>query len=446
MMKEKVLVVGGGGREHAIAAALSRSGATVHAAMRNRNPGMVRICQDHYLTEETDVEKVVAYAKRTKVGLAFVGPEAPLEVGLADALEKEGIGCVGPSRAAARVETSKSFARDVMQRHGVPGNIRFQSFDDVAEAKGYLESIDFEVAVKPVGLTGGKGVKIEGEHLQGKREVADYIDEIFERRIGGAGVVLEERLAGEEFTLQAFCDGKRVVAMPLVQDHKRAYEGDRGPNTGGMGSYSAGDHLLPFVTSDERERATHIVRRMVQALADEGCPYRGVIYGQFMLTREGPKVIEFNARFGDPEAMNVLTILRSDLVKICHAVCDGTLSEGLVDFQAKATVCKYVVPQGYGTGSLSGLPISVDDDAIARLGAACYYANVDEVDGRMLTGTSRAVGVVGVADSIEEAERTCEAALTHVEGDAVFVRHDIGKRELVQRRVDHMRQVREGAR
>ena len=444
-MNEKMLVVGGGGREHAIAATLSRSGATIVAAMRNRNPGIAQLCHDHYLTKETDVESVVRYALEQKVEMAFIGPEAPLEVGLADALEREGVGCVGPSQAAARVETSKSFARDVMERHGVPGNIRFRSFEDASEAKRYLKDIDFEVAVKPVGLTGGKGVKIQGEHLATKSEVAGYIDEIFAKRIGGAGVVLEERLEGEEFTLQAFCDGKSVVPMPLVQDHKRAYEGDRGPNTGGMGAYSAGDHLLPFVTADDKDRATHIVQRMVQALAEEGCPYKGVIYGQFMLTREGPKVIEFNARFGDPEAMNVLTVLRSDLVRICRAICDGKLSQGLVDFQAKATVCKYVVPQGYGTEPLSGLPIHVDDDAIARLGAACYYANVDEVGGRILTGTSRAVGVVGVADTIEDAERTCEAALTHVEGDAIFVRHDIGKRELVQRRVDHMRQVREGS-
>ncbi len=185
------------------------------------------------------------------------------------------------------------------------------------------------------------------------------------------------------------------------------------------------------------------MQRTVEAMGEEGCPYRGVLYGQFMLTREGPKVIEFNARFGDPEAMNVLSMLQLDLVHICRASATGSYPRAWSPSCPKATVCKYVVPEGYGTEPKAGLPVHVDEKAIARLGAACYYAMVDEEDGRILTTTSRAVGVVGVADTIEEAEATCEAALTHVKGDAIFVRHDIGKRELVQRRVEHMRQVRE---
>ncbi|OPY34833.1 MAG: phosphoribosylamine--glycine ligase [Methanomassiliicoccales archaeon PtaU1.Bin124] len=441
-MKEKVLVVGGGGREHAIVAALQRAEAKVYAAMKNRNPGIARAAVEFAQVSETDVDKVVAFAVKAGVELAVIGPESPLEVGLADALRGKGIGCVGPSKAAARLETSKSFARELMDRHRIAGNLRFASFNDAKEAKDHIDDIDYQVAVKPVGLTGGKGVKVEGEHLITKADVKAYIDEIFQHKIGGAGVVLEERAEGEEFTLQVFCDGKDIVTMPLVQDHKRAYEGDVGPNTGGMGSYTDANHLLPFVRSGDKEEATRILKGVVGGLRTDGHPYQGIIYGQFMLTKDGPKVIEFNARFGDPEAMNVLTLFDGNFTEAAWGVAIGNVSRSKVSFKRKATVCKYVVPEGYGTVSKAGLPITVDEKAIAEMGAACYYAAVNEEEGKIFTGTSRSVGVVGLGDSIDAAETMCEAALKHVKGEALFVRHDIGRKELVQRRVDHMKQVR----
>lgn len=435
-------MVGGGGREHAIVKALERGGSEIYSAMRNHNPGIARSSKEIVLVRETDTQKVTEFAVRSKVELAVIGPEAPLEVGLVDLLESEGIRCVGPTKAAARIETSKSFAREVMSRHRVPGNLDFHSFDDAKEAKAFVKDMDMEVAVKPVGLTGGKGVKVQGEHLRTKTEVCQYIDEIFEKHIGGAGVVLEEKAIGEEFTLQSFCDGRDIAPMPLVQDHKRAFEGDEGPNTGGMGSYSDADHLLPFVHRDEHEKAVEIVRKMIGAMRSEGCPYKGVLYSQFMLTRDGPKVIEYNARFGDPEAMNVLTILSSDFPSICQGIAEGHLNRVRVDFLKKATVCKYVVPQGYGMESKAGLPISVDEAAIEREGARLYYAMVDDVNGKVLTTSSRAVGVVGVDDSLEKAEQACERALRFVKGEAIYVRHDIGKSNIVQRRKDHMDSLR----
>lgn len=438
----RALVVGGGGREHAIVKALERGGSEIYSAMRNRNPGIARSSKDLLLVRETDVAKVADFAVRCRAELAVIGPEAPLEVGLVDLLESRGIPCVGPTQAAARIETSKTFAREVMRKHQVPGNLDFHSFDDAKAAKAFVKDMDMEVAVKPVGLTGGKGVKVQGEHLRTKGEICEYIDEIFEKRIGGAGVVLEEKAVGEEFTLQSFCDGRDIAPMPLVQDHKRAFEGDEGPNTGGMGSYSDADHLLPFVHRDEYEQAVHIVKKMISAMRDEGCPYRGVLYSQFMLTRNGPKVIEYNARFGDPEAMNVLTILSSDFTDVCQGIAGGHLNRVKVNFQHKATVCKYVVPQGYGIEPKAGLPITVDEAAIEREGARLYYAMVDEADGRISTSTSRAVGVVGVDDTLEKAEEACERALRHVRGEAVYVRHDIGKMDIVQRRKDHMEALR----
>jgi phosphoribosylamine---glycine ligase len=438
----RILVVGGGGREHAIVKALEKGDSEIYSAMRNRNPGIARSSKDILLVKETEKSKVADFALRCRVEMAVIGPEAPLEVGLVDLLESNGIACVGPTMAAARIETSKSFAREVMRKHHVPGNLDFHSFDDPRAAKAYLKDMDQEVAVKPIGLTGGKGVKVQGEHLKTKAEVCDYIDEIFEKHIGGAGVVLEEKATGEEFTLQSFCDGRDIAPMPLVQDHKRAFEGDEGPNTGGMGSYSDADHLLPFVHRDEYEKAVDIVKKMIAAMRAEGCPYKGILYSQFMLTRDGPRVIEYNARFGDPEAMNVLTVLSSDLTDVCRGVASGHLSNARVIFQKKATVCKYVVPQGYGNEPKAGLPLSVDEKAIEREGARLYYAMVDEVNGKVLTTSSRAVGVVGVDDTIEKAEEACERALRFVKGEAIYVRHDIGKKDIVQGRKDHMDALR----
>lgn len=437
----KVLAVGGGGREHAAVEALYRSGSEIYSVMKNANPGIIARSTKHLLCDEKDVDKVVSFAKENNIELAFIGPEAPLGVGIVDALEAAGIRCASPTKAAARIETSKSFMRELVEKHGIAGNLSFASFDNAEDAEAYLKTVDHEIVVKPVGLTGGKGVKVQGEHLHTFDETMDYIREIFDGNIGGAGVILEERAVGEEFTQMVFSDGKNIVPMPLVQDHKRAYEGDVGPNTGGMGSYTDADHLLPFVSEKDRQDALDIVQSIVNALAAEGCPYRGVMYGQFMLTANGPKIIEINARFGDPEAMNVLTALDSNFEDICNRMATGTLDCD-VRFKDEATVCKYIVPKGYGVKSEPGHEISVDEDAIRGCGAVAYYANVDMKDGKLVTGTSRSIGVVGIGRTIEDAEANCERALKHVKCDAVFVRHDIGTRELVQRRVDHMKALR----
>ena len=437
----KVLTVGGGGREHAAVEALYRSGAEIYAVMKNANPGIISKSKEHLLCDEKDVARVCEFAKEKGVELAYVGPEAPLEVGIVDALEAQGVKCAAPTKAAARIETSKTFMRELVDKYGIEGNLGFASFDNAKDAEEYLKGIDHEIVVKPVGLTGGKGVKVQGEHLNSFEETMEYINEIFDQNIGGAGVILEERAVGEEFTQMVFVDGRNIVPLPLVQDHKRAYEGDVGPNTGGMGSYTDGDHLLPFITQTEREEAITILQSIVDAMAEEGCPYHGTMYGQFMLTVNGPRIIEINARFGDPEAMNVLPILESGFTDICWKMATGTLGKD-AEFARKATVCKYVVPRGYGVKSESGHEISVDEKAIAECGATVYYANVDVKDGKLVTGTSRSVGVVGIADTLEEAEQNCEKALEHVVCDAIVVRHDIGTRALVQKRVDHMRELR----
>ena len=437
----KVLAVGGGGREHAAVEALYRSGAEIIAVMKNANPGIIARSSKYKLMDEKDVENVVAFAKECGVELAFIGPEAPLEVGLSDALQAAGIKCASPTKDAARIETSKSFMRGLVNKYNIAGNLGYASFDNAKDCEEYLKTLDHEIVVKPVGLTGGKGVKVQGEHLLSFEDTMEYVNEIFANNIGGAGVIIEEKAVGEEFTQMVFCDGKKVVPMPLVQDHKRAYEGDVGPNTGGMGSYSDSTHILPFISQEERQAAIDIIQSVIDAMAKEGCPYHGVLYGQFMLTVNGPKIIEFNARFGDPEAMNVLSILETGFQDVCLMMADGNLPDE-IEFAKKATVCKYVVPKGYGVKSETGKEISFDVKGINDSGAVVYYANIDEKDGKLVTMSSRSAGIVGMADTIEEAEQNCETALEFVKRDWIFVRHDIGKKELVQKRVDHMKQLR----
>lgn len=442
--KMRVLAVGGGAREHAIVAALARSGAEVYACSKNRNPGIFRTAKEHMLVDEMDVRKVVEFARKKRAELAVIGPEAPLEVGLADELETAGIPAASPKKAAARIETSKSFMRNLLARHRVRGAVRFAVVESTRDAEMALDLLGTDVVVKPTGLTGGKGVKVFGEHLMSRKDITDYVGEILSRNIGGTPrIVLEERLVGEEFTVQAFCDGSRVVPMPAVQDHKRAFEGDTGPNTGGMGSYSQSDGLLPFLRRQEYDEAVSIMENAAKALRAEGTAYRGTLYGQFMLTQDGPKVIEFNARFGDPEAMNVLTLLEGDFARICEGMASGKVSKALAKFTAMASVCKYIVPEGYGVKPLSDEEIRVDERAIASTGAVLYYASVNEKDGRIFTTTSRSVGIVGVAGTIEDAEGIAERAIGHVSG-RIHVRHDIAKKAMLDAKVARMDRIRRG--
>ncbi|MFQ5986503.1 MAG: phosphoribosylamine--glycine ligase [Thermoplasmata archaeon] len=434
----KVLTVGGGGREHAIVEAVRGSGGTVFSVMKNRNPGIARAAKDFLLAEETKVDRVVAWGEKVGAELAFVGPEAPLGHGLVDRLESTGIPAVGPTQRAAQIELSKEFARDLMRRHRIPGLVEYHPVGDATEARALLREFGGPFVVKPIGLTGGKGVKVMGDHFHTQEEGLRYVEEVLDRRIGGqARVLLERREEGEEFSLQAFTDGEHVSPMPAVQDYKRAEEKDRGPNTGGMGSVAAGDGLLPFLPRADYEAAVAILRMTVRALQAEGRPFKGVLYGGFILTTEGPKVLEFNARFGDPEAMNVLPVLREDFLEVCGAIVEGALPERLL-FAPKATVCKYVVPRGYGTESEAGRPLAVDETAIRRTGAVLYYASVDEKDGRVLTTTSRSLALVGVADDLPKAEAQAEAALQHVRG-TYAARHDIGTAEMIEAKVRKMK-------
>ena len=430
-MTMKVLVVGGGGREHAIARALSLSGEVILlSVMARRNPGIASLSSAVLIEKEVNIRPVLEFANSHGADYAVIGPEAPLEAGIVDRLEEKGIPCMGPPLKAALLETDKAFCREMMQRHGIAGCPHYRTFYNPDDAIRFIRNFEGDLAIKPIGLTGGKGVRIMGEHLDREGAVS-YV-----RSLGGK-VVLEERLIGEEFTFQAFVDGKHIVPMPLVQDHKRAFEGDQGPNTGGMGAYSMPDHSLPFVTASDRTKAFEIMKEVVKVMEEGGTPYRGVLYGQFMNTARGPMVIEFNARFGDPEAMNVLSLLQSDLSRIMTRIVSGSLSGNDVKFAEKATVCKYLVPEGYPDAPRTGEPVSLGPASDAVL----YYANVEEKGGTLYTQSSRTLAFVGVGDTLDAAEQSAENAARSVKG-RVRYRSDIGTAALLKKRISHMKELR----
>ena len=446
----RVLLVGNGGREHAIAYAISktqRPRTQIYAYMGAKNPGIIRRVEEHkgeYVVGDVRDGKAIAkWAAERRMDLVVIGSDPVLEAGVVDELERVGIRCASPVRAAARLEWDKAWARELMRKHGVPGVPAFGVFKEPEDAARFIDSLGRPVAIKPAGLTGGKGVRVVGAQLRDNDEAKAYAREVIDKAIGGImAVVVEERLEGEEFTLQAFCDGKTLVPMPLVQDHKRAFEGDEGPNTGGMGSYSDADHLLPFVEPSDYEKALEIMRKTVAAFSKEtGLSYKGVLYGQFMLTRNGPMLLEYNARFGDPEAMNVLTLLESDFVELLERTIDGTLPAS-ASFERSATVCKYIVPKGYPDNPAKNEPVIIDEFSIRNAGAHLFYAAVNMEEEKVLyTTSSRTAGVVGVSTTIEEAEKLAEYACQFVTGE-VFHRRDIGTRALVDKRVEHMRKIR----
>ncbi|AZQ14452.1 phosphoribosylamine--glycine ligase [Halorubrum sp. PV6] len=426
-MTETVLLVGGGGREHAIARAVADDCA-LYACASNRNPGIRRLADGFETIDETDAEAVADYATAVGADIAVIGPESALAAGVADALDAAGVYAFGPQAEEARLETDKAFQREFMEEAEIPGCPDYAVFDDIEAACDYIDDYEGDLAVKPVGLTGGKGVKVMGDQVDAEGAKAYLRDSDYER------VVLEERLVGEEFTIQAFVANGDVRTTPAVQDHKRAYEGDEGPNTGGMGSYSDTGLSLPFMAEGDYEAAVAVLDAVVESLPD----YKGVLYGQFMLTDEGPKVVEFNARFGDPEAMNTLPALSTPFVDVLTAARDeDPLPE--LGFSGEATVCKYAVPDGYPVDPDAGAKIAVDEESVGD--ALLYYASVDERDDGLYTTTSRAFAVVGRGDSIAAAEAQAEDGLSAA-GDRVRIRHDVGKADLVQRRIDHMAEIR----
>ena len=432
---KKVLVVGSGAREVAIARCISQSSIknSLFCVSKDINPQIFDLCKDYFVTDLANISDIVSYSTKNKVDFAIIGPENPLANGIVNELENVGIGCVGPKKEVALIETSKTFARKIIDLCCPEKNPQRKEFSSIEGVESFIKQLGGEYVIKFDGLMGGKGVRVSGEHLKNIDEGVAYANEII--NIGGS-FLIEEKLVGEEFSLMSFVDGKVCKHMPVVQDHKRAYEGDTGPNTGGMGTYSFGNHSLPFLSEkdiNEAQKTNELVAK--QLFEETGTPYVGILYGGFMLTRDGVKVIEYNARFGDPEAMNVLSILESDFLSVCISMIDGKLKSQDVSFERLATVCKYVVPVGYPNKPEKNFEVFCDQND-----RSLFLASVMLKDQKLIACGSRTAAVVGKNKDVFQAELFAEAGIANISGN-LFHRKDIGTKKLIDSRIKRMKEL-----
>ena len=412
----KVLVIGGGGREHAIVDALSRSPQVEKIFCAPGNAGITAQAECVAI-RETEVERLRDFAAQNGIGLTVVGPEVALAAGVVDVFKAAGLRAFGPTKAAARIESSKEFAKDLMAKYAIP-TAGYRAFTDYAAAMDYVASRPLPAVLKYDGLAAGKGVVIAETMEEADAALKDML---LDDKFGAGKVVVEDFLTGPEFSFMCFVSGHKVWPMVLAQDHKRAYDGDEGPNTGGMGAYSP----LPFVTGeDERYALERIMQPVADAMCAEGCPFTGVLYGGLMKTRDGIKVIEFNARFGDPETEVVLPRLKSDIVEIFSAVADGWELEHPLEWHDFSTVGVVLASKGYPGDYEKGHEIK----GLDRVEGAVYHMGTRADGGRILTNGGRVLFVVGKGRDLAEARRNALADVARIDCDNLFHRTDIGHR------------------
>ena len=400
------------------------------------NPGIAELCDEIIIDDINNPQNAGRYAKEINATLAIIGPENPLANGVSDILWDLGIPTIGPKKNLAQIEVSKSFTRNLQKTYQIPGAPIYKYFKSMEGVSEFLKKLGENYVVKYDGLAGGKGVKVSGDHLKNHHDAIEYCDNLIQK---DSTFLIEEKFIGEEFSLMSFCDGTNIKHMPAVQDHKRAYDGDLGPNTGGMGSYSDQNHSLPFLKDSDIIEAQNINRETLKALKKHFKEdYKGILYGGFMATANGIKLIEYNARFGDPEAMNVLSILKTDLVEICEHIINGSLNKIDIQFENKATVCKYAVPEGYPDNPIKNESIDVSKVKNPDL---LYYASVDIKDGVLVESGSRTIATVGISNSIFSAEKIAEESISCVEGP-LFHRTDIGTPLLIEKRKNNMDSLR----
>ena len=417
-----ILLLGSGGREHAIAKKLAASPRCGKLYIAPGNGGTSQEGENISL-DENDPAAVAAFAKDHGCGMVVIGPEAPLVVGVADAVREAGIPCFGPGAEGAQMEGSKLFSKQLMERAGVP-TAAYGSFTDEQSALDYVNAQGAPLVVKADGLAAGKGVIVATELEQ----ALDAVHECFSGAFGDAGntVVVEEMLTGPECSLLAFTDGITVRPMATSQDHKRALEGDLGPNTGGMGVYSP----VPIVTPEEHGTMVAIMHQTVEQLHREGIDYRGCLYGGFMLTPAGPKVLEFNARFGDPETQVILPRLQNDLVDVMLACAEQRLDEVELSWCDDWAVSVVLTSAGYPGSYEKGKVITGIEDAEALDGVTVYHAGTREQDGQILTNGGRVIDVTALGATFEDARNLAYAACEKIDFEGKTLRHDIGLRAL----------------
>ncbi len=418
----RVLVVGGGGREHAIVWKMRQSRLVSDLFCLPGNPGIAKEARV-VPGRPDDVKSIADFAERERIDLTVVGPEAPLVAGLANELQDRGLLVFGPTRESAEIEGSKVFSKEFMSRYGIP-TAGFKVFDDYQEALAFVRSADRPLVVKADGLAAGKGVVVAKTVDEAVRALEDIM---FHQVYGKAGsrVVIEECLQGEEVSVLAITDGKNVIQLASAQDHKRAYDNDEGPNTGGMGAYSP----APIYTPELAEKIQReVLIPTVKGMAREGRPYRGVLYAGLMITRDGPMVLEFNCRFGDPETQAILPRMKSDLVDIMQAAAVGDLANRTLEWRDEAAVCVVMASGGYPGAYRPGLPITGLEDAARLKDVVVFHAGTGLRDGAMVTVGGRVLGVTALGAGVREAAGLAYHAVDLIKFEGAHFRRDIARR------------------
>ncbi len=409
---EKVLVIGSGGREHAICDALKRSDEVSKVYCAPGNAGIAKIAECVNI-KETDVEALCAFAYEKDLALTVVGPEVALAAGVVDRFRKAGLRCFGPTKEAAMIESSKEFAKELMKKYDIP-TAGFETFSEYEPAMAYVRRGSLPAVLKYDGLAAGKGVVIAETYEEADEALRDML---LNAKFGEGRVVIEDFLAGPEFSFMCFVDGERVYPMEISQDHKRAYDGDKGPNTGGMGAYSP----VPFITEEDKAYAlNHVMIPTAKAMIAEGRPYKGVLYGGLIKTEQGVKVIEFNARFGDPETEVVLPRLKSDIYEIFCGIADGKKVE--IEWHDFVTLGIVLASKGYPAEYEKGFEIK----GLDRVEAKVYHMGTASEGGKFVTAGGRVMIVVGKGATHKEAQASALAEVEKIECDALFHRTDIG--------------------
>lgn len=416
-----VLIVGSGGREHAIAYCVAKSDKADKIYCTPGNAGIAEYAECAPIGA-MEFEKIVAFAKEKSVDLVIVGMDDPLVGGLVDELETAGIRTFGPRKNAAILEGSKAFSKDLMKKYNIP-TAAYENFTDAGKALSYLETAKFPIVLKADGLALGKGVLICNTLEEAKEGVKTIM---LDKKFGSAGneMVIEEFMTGREVSVLSFVDGNTIKTMTSAQDHKRAGDGDTGLNTGGMGTFSPS----PFYTKEVEDFCNkYIYQATVDAMKAEGRPFKGVIFFGLMLTEEGPKVLEYNARFGDPEAQVVLPRMKNDILEVVEACIDGTLDKVDLQFEDNAAVCVVLASEGYPVSYEKGLPIEGLEEFKKHDGYYCFHAGTKFADGKIVTNGGRVLGITAKGKDLKEARANAYAATEWVQFGNKYMRHDIGK-------------------
>ena len=417
-----VMVVGGGGREHAIIKKLkeNQSIETIYALPGNGGIAADAVCVDIGAKE---IEKIAEFAVQKQIDLAVVAPDDPLVMGAVDLLRARGIKTFGPDKKAAIIEGSKAFSKDLMKKYGIP-TAGYENFDDPQKALEYLHTqAKFPIVLKADGLALGKGVLICNTLEEAEAGVKEIMED---KKFGSAGntMVIEEFMTGREVSVLSFVDGKTIRTMTSAQDHKRAMDGDKGLNTGGMGTFSPS----PFYTEEVDEFCKkHIYQATVDAMAAEGRPFVGIIFFGLMLTAEGPKVLEYNARFGDPEAQVVLPRMKNDIIEVMEACVNGTLDQVNLEFEDNAAVCVVLASEGYPVKYEKGIPMYGFENFKDKDGYYCFHAGTKFQDGQIVTNGGRVLGITAKGKTLKEARKNAYAATEWIQFANKYMRHDIGK-------------------